>query len=192
MDLPYHDTPAATLLREAIDTARRDGRRVADELGLKPNILGMYARGDAALPVDLMVPVARVLGLDPAMMLERCKESYPGSPAWRSAVIPGERSLSRPERDLLAIRLDAADAIAPALRKVDMADAGAWRTVVDAAIGAGLDEGAIVRGLGCRRDDIHAWRSGRATPEPGGLPRMRDALADLIEDWAAGTRALLA
>lgn len=81
--LPYEDTRIAKLLRDRIDrlASQKTQREIAAEIGYdKPNVLSMYKRGEAKVPLDRIPAFAKALDLDTATLFRLGLEQWwPGS-----------------------------------------------------------------------------------------------------------------
>lgn len=88
--LPYSNGALCRLLNEKIDGEYQSNGRTKREIALaigydKPNVLSMYTRGEAVMPVDRALVAADVLGIDIVELIEAGAITYRSNPAWQAA-----------------------------------------------------------------------------------------------------------
>lgn len=77
--LPFEDSKIAVYLRKQIDALSgiKNQREIASEIGYdKPNIISMFKRGEAKVPLDKIPALAKALHSDPAFMFKLALEQY--------------------------------------------------------------------------------------------------------------------
>lgn len=77
--LPYEDTKLAQYLRQRIDelSSEMSQREIAAQIGYeKANIISMYKRGEAKVPLDRIPAFARVLKTDIALLFRLGLEQW--------------------------------------------------------------------------------------------------------------------
>jgi len=77
--LPYENSPIAKFLDKRIDALKgvKTQREIAFAAGYdKPNIISMFKRGDAKVPLDRIPVLAAALEADPAHLLRLALEQY--------------------------------------------------------------------------------------------------------------------
>lgn len=75
----YQDTKIAALLRKRIDelASEKNQREIAAEIGYdNGNILSMYKRGEAKIPLDKIPAMSDALKIDPALMFRLALEQW--------------------------------------------------------------------------------------------------------------------
>lgn len=76
---PYEDSAIANYLRKQIDALAplKSQREIAAEMGYeKPNILSMFKRGEAKVPLDRIPAMAKALNVDPIFLFRLSMEQY--------------------------------------------------------------------------------------------------------------------
>lgn len=88
---PYEDSAIAVYLRKQIDALApiKSQREIAAEMGYdKPNILSMFKRGEAKVPMDRVPAMAKALNVDPIFLFRLCMEqTWTGKHAALSALV---------------------------------------------------------------------------------------------------------
>ena len=78
--MPYANTPLAQYISELIDIQAGRGktqRQIAQEIGYEmPNMVSMFKRGEAKVPLDKILLLAKALNADPAYMLRLALRQY--------------------------------------------------------------------------------------------------------------------
>jgi transcriptional regulator with XRE-family HTH domain len=78
--MPYADAPIAEYLTKQIDVQASLGknqRQIAAEIGYeKPNMISMFKRGEAKVPLDKIPALARALNVDPALLFRLAIQQY--------------------------------------------------------------------------------------------------------------------
>jgi transcriptional regulator with XRE-family HTH domain len=78
--MPFADTPIAQYLSKQIDIQVSMGkkqRQIAQEIGYdKPNMISMFKRGEAKVPLDKIPLLARSLSVDPAFLFRLAMQQY--------------------------------------------------------------------------------------------------------------------
>jgi len=77
--MPYKDSPIARYLDKQIDALKgeKTQRDIAVEVGYeKPNIISMFKRGEAKVPLDKIPALARALHVDPGHMFRLAMQQY--------------------------------------------------------------------------------------------------------------------
>jgi transcriptional regulator with XRE-family HTH domain len=83
--MPYAETPMAQYLTKQIDALSgiKTQREIAAEIGYdKPNMISMFKRGEAKVPLDKIPALAKALHVDPAHLFRLAMEQqWPGMKA---------------------------------------------------------------------------------------------------------------
>jgi len=78
--MPYADMPLAQYISKQIDIQASRGksqRQIAQEMGYKmPNMISMFKRGEAKVPLDKIPALAKALNVDPAYMFRLAMQQY--------------------------------------------------------------------------------------------------------------------
>jgi len=77
--MPYANDPIAKYLSARIDALQgiKNQREIAFEIGyLKPNMISMFKRGEAKIPIDKVMPLAKALMVDPKHLLQLYFHQY--------------------------------------------------------------------------------------------------------------------
>jgi transcriptional regulator with XRE-family HTH domain len=78
--MPYADMPIAQYISKQIDiqgTMGKNQRQIAQEIGYeKPNMISMFKRGEAKVPLDKIPLLAKALGVDPATLFRLGMQQY--------------------------------------------------------------------------------------------------------------------
>jgi transcriptional regulator with XRE-family HTH domain len=77
--LPFEDSRIAVFLRKQIAALEsiKTQREIASEIGYdKPNILSMFKRGEAKIPLEKIPALAKALHVDPAFLFRLAMEQY--------------------------------------------------------------------------------------------------------------------
>lgn len=78
--MPYADMPLAQYLSKQIDvqaSMNKNQRQIAQEIGYeKPNMISMFKRGEAKVPLDKIPALAKALNVDPAFMFKLAVQQY--------------------------------------------------------------------------------------------------------------------
>lgn len=77
--LPYENSKIANLLRDRIQALqpKKSQREIAAEIGYdKPNVLSMYKRGEAKVPLDRIPAFAKALQVDAGHLFRLALEQY--------------------------------------------------------------------------------------------------------------------
>ncbi|MHC2021351.1 hypothetical protein [Methylobacterium sp. CM6247] len=103
---PWEDGPFTLLLRERIDklSATKTQREIAADIGYsKPNILSMYKRGEAKVPLERLPEFSRALGVDVGLMLRLwLEQTWPNDKSEISRIV-SDRIVTANERALLKL-----------------------------------------------------------------------------------------
>jgi transcriptional regulator with XRE-family HTH domain len=77
--MPFENAPIAVFLTRAIDALQgiKSQREIAQEIGYeKPNMISMFKRGEAKVPLDKIPLLAKALNVDPAHLLRMALQQY--------------------------------------------------------------------------------------------------------------------
>jgi transcriptional regulator with XRE-family HTH domain len=77
--MPFADSAIAKYIDKKIDELKevKTQREIAAEIGYdKPNLISMFKRGEARVPLDKIPLLAKALGVDPAQMFRLALEQY--------------------------------------------------------------------------------------------------------------------
>lgn len=77
--MPFADSAIAKYIDKKIDELKgvKTQREIATEIGYdKPNMISMFKRGEARVPLDKIPLLAKALGVDPAHMFRLALEQY--------------------------------------------------------------------------------------------------------------------
>jgi transcriptional regulator with XRE-family HTH domain len=77
--MPYADSAIAKYIDKKIDELKgvKTQREIAAEIDYdKPNMISMFKRGEARVPLDKIPLLAKALGVDPAQMFRLALEQY--------------------------------------------------------------------------------------------------------------------
>lgn len=77
--MPYAGTRIADYLSKTIDalSSIKSQREIAAEIGYeKPNMVSMFKRGEAKVPLDKIPALAKALNVDPAFLFRLAMEQY--------------------------------------------------------------------------------------------------------------------
>ena len=78
--MPYADMPLAQYISKQIDVQASLGknqRQIAAEIGYeKPNMISMFKRGEAKVPLDKIPALAKALGVDAAFLFKLAIQQY--------------------------------------------------------------------------------------------------------------------
>ena len=77
--MPFADSAIAKYIDKKIDELKgvKTQREIAAEIGYdKPNLISMFKRGEARVPLDKIPLLAKALGVDPAHMFRLALEQY--------------------------------------------------------------------------------------------------------------------
>ena len=78
--MPYAELPLAQYLSKQIDvqaSMNKNQRQIAQEIGYeKPNMISMFKRGEAKVPLDKIPALAKALNVDPAFMFKLAVQQY--------------------------------------------------------------------------------------------------------------------
>lgn len=116
--LAYENTKIAKMLRDRIDrmTPMRSQREIAAQIGYdKPNVLSMYKRGEAKVPLDRLPDFALALNIDLAVMFRAGLEQWWPTANKALERMFHERVVSENERAILAYIKEVADDEDPGL-----------------------------------------------------------------------------
>jgi transcriptional regulator with XRE-family HTH domain len=110
--MPFADSRIAGYLTKQIDAllGRKSQRQIAQEIGYdKPNMISMFKRGEARVPLDKIPLLAKSLNVDPAFLFRLGMEQY-----WQDLRVVNEvfgTVVSRSEAEIItAIREIVGDA----------------------------------------------------------------------------------
>lgn len=78
--MPYADMPLAQYISKQIDvqvSMGKNQRQIAHEIGYeKPNMISMFKRGEAKVPLDKIPALAKALNVDPAFLFKLAIQQY--------------------------------------------------------------------------------------------------------------------
>lgn len=78
--MPFADMPIATYISQQVEIQQSMGktqREIAQEIGYdKPNMISMFKRGEAKIPLDKIPALAKALAVDPAFMFRLAMQQY--------------------------------------------------------------------------------------------------------------------
>jgi transcriptional regulator with XRE-family HTH domain len=77
--MPFAEAPIAVFLTRAIDALQgtKSQREIAQEIGYeKPNMISMFKRGEAKVPLEKIPQLARAINVDPAHLLRMALQQY--------------------------------------------------------------------------------------------------------------------
>ena len=78
--MPYADMPLAQYISKQIDvqvSMGKNQRQIAQEIGYeKPNMISMFKRGEAKVPLDKIPALAKALNVDAAFMFKLAVQQY--------------------------------------------------------------------------------------------------------------------
>lgn len=78
--MPYAEMPIALYISKQIDVQASMGktqREIAQEIGYeKPNMISMFKRGEAKVPLDKIPALAKALNVDPAFLFKMAIQQY--------------------------------------------------------------------------------------------------------------------
>jgi transcriptional regulator with XRE-family HTH domain len=78
--MPYADMPLAQYISKQVDvqvSMGKNQRQIAQEIGYdKPNMISMFKRGEAKVPLDKIPALAKALNVDPAYMFRLAIQQY--------------------------------------------------------------------------------------------------------------------
>lgn len=78
--MPFADMPIATYISQQVEIQQSMGktqREIALEIGYeKPNMISMFKRGEAKIPLDKIPALAKALAVDPAFMFRLAMQQY--------------------------------------------------------------------------------------------------------------------
>jgi transcriptional regulator with XRE-family HTH domain len=101
--MPFADSKIASYLSKQIDALQgiKSQREIASEIGYdKPNMISMFKRGEAKVPLDKVPALAKAINVDPAFLFRLALEQY--WPDVASALAPVFRTvISRNEEKLI-------------------------------------------------------------------------------------------
>jgi transcriptional regulator with XRE-family HTH domain len=101
--MPYQGTRIAEYLAKTIDalSSIKSQREIAAEIGYeKPNMVSMFKRGEAKVPLDKIPALAKALNVDPAFLFRLAMEQYwPGQEDAIGAIFGSV--ITKHEKDLL-------------------------------------------------------------------------------------------
>ncbi len=103
---PYENTKIVELIRNRISelTGLKTQREIAAEIGYdKPNVLSMYKRGEAKVPLERLPAIARALDIDIALLFRAGLEQWwPGEQTLLNQMFM-ERIVTKNERALIKL-----------------------------------------------------------------------------------------
>lgn len=103
---PYENTKIVELIRNRISelTGVKTQREIAAEIGYdKPNVLSMYKRGEAKVPLERLPAIARALDIDIALLFRAGLEQWwPGEQTLLNQMFM-ERIVTKNERALIKL-----------------------------------------------------------------------------------------
>lgn len=103
---PWEGSPFTLLLRERIErlSATKTQREIAADIGYsKPNILSMYKRGEAKVPLERLPEFSRALGVDIGLMFRLwLEQTWPNEKSAIAGMV-SERIVTSNERALLKL-----------------------------------------------------------------------------------------
>jgi transcriptional regulator with XRE-family HTH domain len=78
--MPYADMPLAQYIYKQVDiqvSRGKNQRQIAQEIGYKkPNMISMFKRGEAKVPLNKIPGLAKALNVDPAYMFRLAIQQY--------------------------------------------------------------------------------------------------------------------
>jgi transcriptional regulator with XRE-family HTH domain len=103
---PYENTKIVELIRDRISELHglKTQREIAAEIGYdKPNVLSMYKRGEAKVPLERLPAISRALDIDPALLFKAGLEQWwPGEQTLLNQMFI-ERIVTKNERALIKL-----------------------------------------------------------------------------------------
>jgi transcriptional regulator with XRE-family HTH domain len=77
--MPFSESKIAVYLSKQIDALQgvKSQREIASEIGYdKPNMISMFKRGEARVPLDKIPALAKAINVDPAFLFRLAMEQY--------------------------------------------------------------------------------------------------------------------
>lgn len=98
----FHTETVAEFITHQIRVSGKSQVEIASEMGYdKPNIITMFKQGRTRIPLDKVGPLAKALGIDPALLLKKVMGEYmPDTLAALQSVLDGLQ-LTQNERELI-------------------------------------------------------------------------------------------
>ena len=101
--MPFSESRIAVYLTKQIDAMHgtKSQREIAEEIGYtKPNMISMFKRGEAKIPIDKVPALAKAINVDPAFLFRLAMEQYWPDMSEAVAAVFGS-IITRNEQELL-------------------------------------------------------------------------------------------